>query len=86
MTVYKKQDIPDRYHLKKHYRVPPLYLLADEGYVIVRVSIYDTKAGLRPNSITPTSPKLPGGDVTGLSLTCHGEVGVMELGLFQPVA
>jgi len=39
MTVYKKQDIPDRYHFKKALRVAPLYLLADEGYVIVRVSI-----------------------------------------------
>jgi len=39
MTVYKKQDIPDKYHLKKHYRVPPLLLEADEGYAIVRVSI-----------------------------------------------
>jgi len=38
LTVYKKQDIPDRYHLKNHYRVPPLYLLADEGYVIIWVS------------------------------------------------
>jgi len=39
MTVYKKQDIPERYHFKNHYRVPPLLLLADEGYAIVRVSI-----------------------------------------------
>jgi len=37
LTVYKKQDIPDRYHLKNHYRVPPLLLIADAGYVIVRV-------------------------------------------------
>ena len=38
MTVYKKNDIPDRYHFKKHYRVPPLYMLADEGYGIAWVS------------------------------------------------
>jgi ectonucleotide pyrophosphatase/phosphodiesterase family protein 6 len=36
LTVYKKQDIPEIYHLKKHYRVPPLLLVADEGYAIVR--------------------------------------------------
>jgi len=33
---------------------------------------------------SPTSPCLVGGmygDVTGLSRTCHGEVGVMEFGL-----
>jgi len=39
MTVYKKEDIPERYHLKKHYRVPPLLLEADLGYVISGVSI-----------------------------------------------
>jgi len=38
MTVYKKQDIPERFHIKHHYRVPPLYLLADEGYAIAWVS------------------------------------------------
>jgi len=38
MTAYKKQDIPERYHFRTHYRIPPLYLLADEGYAIVRVS------------------------------------------------
>lgn len=36
LTVYKKQDIPERYHYKNHYRVAPLLLEADEGYVIVR--------------------------------------------------
>ena len=40
MTVYKKEDIPERYHLKKHYLVPPLLLEADLGYVISGVSIH----------------------------------------------
>jgi len=47
MTVYKKQDIPERYHIKHHYRVPPLYLLADEGYAIAWVSRSVFRAGLR---------------------------------------
>ena len=38
LTVYKKEDIPERYHFRKHYRIPPLLLLADEGYAIVWVS------------------------------------------------
>jgi len=46
MTVYKKEDIPDRYHLKHHYRVPPLLLLSDDGYAIVFVST-ETVTGLR---------------------------------------
>ena len=47
MTVYKKEDIPERYHLKKHYRVPPLLLEADFGYAIVRVSIYCIQERIR---------------------------------------
>jgi len=38
MTVYKKEDIPERYHLKNHHRVGSLFLVADEGYAIVWVS------------------------------------------------
>ncbi|ELU15899.1 hypothetical protein CAPTEDRAFT_108158 [Capitella teleta] len=37
MTTYKKEDLPDRFHLKEHYRVAPLVLVADEGYGILRV-------------------------------------------------
>jgi len=47
MTVYKKEDIPERYHLKKHYRVPPLLLEADFGYAIVRVSIVEKRIRIR---------------------------------------
>lgn len=32
--VYKKEDIPGRYHLKNHHRVPELLLVADLGYTI----------------------------------------------------
>jgi len=35
MKVYKKEDIPEKYHLKNHYRVPPIYLVADPGYVFL---------------------------------------------------
>jgi len=35
MSVYKKADIPDKYFLKNHYRVPPIYLVADKGYVFL---------------------------------------------------
>ena len=40
LTVYKKADIPSRYHLKGHYRVPPIYLVADPGYAILSASTY----------------------------------------------
>lgn len=32
--VYKKDQIPDRYHLKDHRRIPELLLVADLGYTI----------------------------------------------------
>jgi ectonucleotide pyrophosphatase/phosphodiesterase family protein 6 len=43
MTTYKKADIPDKYHLKEHYRVPPLLLVADEGYGILRPNLTEHK-------------------------------------------
>ncbi|XP_013782584.1 ectonucleotide pyrophosphatase/phosphodiesterase family member 5-like [Limulus polyphemus] len=35
MTVYRKQDIPDRFHYKNHRRIMPIIAIADEGYFIV---------------------------------------------------
>lgn len=32
--VYKKEDLPERFHLKNHRRVPDLILIADVGYTI----------------------------------------------------
>ena len=32
--VYKKEDLPERYHLKNHRRVPEIILIADLGYSI----------------------------------------------------
>ncbi|CAH1792812.1 unnamed protein product [Owenia fusiformis] len=33
-NVYLKADLPERWHLKNHYRVAPIVLLPDEGYII----------------------------------------------------
>ncbi|KAG8192419.1 hypothetical protein JTE90_017953 [Oedothorax gibbosus] len=38
LTVYKKNQIPDHYHFKKHKLVQPILLVADEGYVIKALS------------------------------------------------
>ena len=38
MTVYKKKDIPDKYHYKDHYRVSPIVVIVEKGYAILRVS------------------------------------------------
>jgi len=36
MSVYKKEDIPDRYHYKNHYRIKDVLLVADEGWTILK--------------------------------------------------
>ena len=32
--IYKKEELPERYHLKNHYRVPELIMIADLGWTI----------------------------------------------------
>ena len=32
LTVYRKQDIPEKFHYKHNRRVPPILIAADEGY------------------------------------------------------
>ncbi|XP_010861961.2 bis(5'-adenosyl)-triphosphatase enpp4 [Esox lucius] len=36
MTAYLKKDIPDRLHYKNNDRIPPIILIADEGWTIVQ--------------------------------------------------
>ena len=35
ISVYKKEDIPERYHYKNHYRIKDVLLVADEGWFIL---------------------------------------------------
>ncbi|KAL0081994.1 alkaline-phosphatase-like protein, partial [Phycomyces blakesleeanus] len=39
--VYKKEDIPERYHFRHHTRIPPLLVLPDPGWVLVTHEEYD---------------------------------------------
>lgn len=41
--VYKKEDIPERYHLKNHRRIPDLLLVADLGYTINAKEYFDSR-------------------------------------------
>ena len=36
ITVYKKDEIPDMLHWKNNRRIPPIFLLADSGFVIAK--------------------------------------------------
>lgn len=46
-TVFKKEDLPERYHMKNNPRVPDLVVVADLGYTIT------TTSQLRERGITP---------------------------------
>ncbi len=39
MSVYTKEDMPDRYHFTKNTRIPPITLVADVGYTIHYVKV-----------------------------------------------
>lgn len=41
--VYKKSDIPKRYHLKNHRRVPELLMVADLGYTINNRDYFESR-------------------------------------------
>ena len=36
LTAYRKEEMPARFHLSKHPRIPPLIALADEGWTLAR--------------------------------------------------
>ena len=38
VTVYRKEDIPDRFHYKNNPRIMPIIILADEGWILTDVS------------------------------------------------
>ncbi|KAJ8301448.1 hypothetical protein KUTeg_020435 [Tegillarca granosa] len=51
LQVFKKQEIPERWHLKRHYRTPPIFLVADVGwYIATHPSLIHFKVnfGVRP--------------------------------------
>lgn len=44
MQVFRKKEIPERYHYRSHPRIPPLLAVADEGWFILR-------AGMKPEQV-----------------------------------
>ena len=48
MTVYRKEDIPERLHFSNHRRIPPVVCIANEGWSITSHSYFND----HPNSYT----------------------------------
>lgn len=42
-SVYLKEEMPERYHFKNHYRIPEIIMIADPGYSITNRSFYETR-------------------------------------------
>ncbi|XP_046738704.1 ectonucleotide pyrophosphatase/phosphodiesterase family member 5-like isoform X2 [Diprion similis] len=55
-TVYKKEEIPDRYHFRKNPRVPPIFIVAEIGYafsdVYKSIEYYEKMQNLTVNNLT----------------------------------
>ena len=45
LSVYRKEDIPDRYHYRDHRRIPPIVAVAEEGWSISSRSFYERRPG-----------------------------------------
>lgn len=43
--VYKKEDLPQRFHLKNHRRVPDIIMIADVGYTINTRAAFNARPG-----------------------------------------
>ncbi|VDN30590.1 unnamed protein product [Dibothriocephalus latus] len=45
-SVWLKEDLPERFHVKRSYRAPPIFILADNGFLINReIDQYNTPKG-----------------------------------------
>lgn len=44
LTVYKKSDMPESFHLAKSERLPPIVVIADLGFNLNSVSLFSTSA------------------------------------------
>ena len=42
-TVYLKENMPERFHFKNHYRIPEIIMIADPGYTITNRSFFETR-------------------------------------------
>jgi predicted AlkP superfamily pyrophosphatase or phosphodiesterase len=45
--VYRREEVPERLHFRKHRRIPPVIIVPDEGWMIVRKQSEPLRGGLR---------------------------------------
>lgn len=58
LSVYRREEIPERYHYRDHRRVPPILAVADEGWVITTRRMLETEPGRYPSGSHGYDPEL----------------------------
>lgn len=51
-TIYKKEDIPERFHLKNNIRIPQFLMIAEDGYTINTQDHFDRRGANYPSGGT----------------------------------
>jgi predicted AlkP superfamily pyrophosphatase or phosphodiesterase len=57
--VFRGEEMPERLHFRAHRRIPPIVLLADEGWMIIREPLTSVTRGLFQKATHGFDPELP---------------------------
>jgi predicted AlkP superfamily pyrophosphatase or phosphodiesterase len=57
--VFRREEMPERLHFRAHRRIPPIVLLADEGWMIIREPLTSVTRGLFQKATHGFDPELP---------------------------
>lgn len=57
--VYRREEIPERLHFRAHRRIPPIVMIADEGWMITREPLTNVTRGIFQKATHGFDPALP---------------------------
>lgn len=62
--VYRREEIPERLHFRAHRRIPPIVMIADEGWMIIREPLTSVTRGIFQKATHGFDPALPSMEAT----------------------
>ncbi len=65
--VYRREEIPERLHFRTHRRIPPIVLVADEGWMIIREPLTSVTRGIFQKATHGFDPAIPAMGATFLA-------------------